>query len=92
MQAILKSKNIRSGNETVDSCTYPSGSPRRGFLYEGGNRMNQSLPAEQAIRPDFSTTETVRRGLDELKTLEHELADTPVILVVPIGGDASEFE
>ena len=54
--------------------------------------MNQSLPAEQAIRPDFSTTETVRRGLDELKTLEHELADTPVILVVPIGGDASEFE
>ena len=54
--------------------------------------MSQSLPAEQAARPDFSTTETVRRRLEELKILEHELADTPVILVVPIGGDASEFE
>ena len=54
--------------------------------------MNQSLHAEQVVKPDFSTTETVRRRLEELKTLEHELADIPVILVVPIGGDASEFE
>ena len=54
--------------------------------------MKQSLSAEQATRPDFSTTETIRRLLEELKDLEHELADTPVILVVPIGGDASEFE
>ncbi len=54
--------------------------------------MNKALPTEQAARSDFSTTETVRRRLDELKILEHELADTPVILVVPIGGDASEFE
>lgn len=54
--------------------------------------MNKALPTEQATRSDFSTTETVRRRLDELKILEHELADTPVILVVPIGGDASEFE
>ena len=54
--------------------------------------MNQSLPNEQATRTDFSTTETVRRRLEEMKILEHELADTSVILVVPIGGDASEFE
>lgn len=54
--------------------------------------MNQFLPTEQAIQPDFSTTKTVRRRLEELNTLEHELADTTVILVVPIGGDASEFE
>ena len=54
--------------------------------------MNQFLPAEQAIQPDFSTTETVRHRLEELKALEPEFADTPVILVVPIGGDTSEFE
>lgn len=54
--------------------------------------MNQSLTTEQAIQPDFSTTATVCRRLEELKNLEHEFADTPVILVVPIGGDASEFE
>lgn len=54
--------------------------------------MKQSIPVEQAARSDFSTTETVRHRLQELKALEHELADTPVILVVPIGGDASEFE
>ena len=54
--------------------------------------MNQFLPAEQAIQPDFSTTETVRRRLEELNTLEHKLADTTVILVIPIGGDAGEFE
>lgn len=54
--------------------------------------MNQSLLAEQVTRTDFSTTETVRRRLEELKTFEHELTNNPVILVVPIGGDASEFE
>lgn len=62
------------------------------FFYERGNGMNQFLPAEQAIQPDFSTTETVRHRLEELKALEPEFADTPVILVVPIGGDTSEFE
>lgn len=62
------------------------------FSSEGGNLMNQSLPAEQVTRLDISTTETVRRRIEELKTFEPELADTPVILVVPIGGDASEFE
>ena len=54
--------------------------------------MKQSFPADRAVQPDFSTSETIHRRLDELKTLEHELADIPVILVVPIGGDASEFE
>ena len=44
------------------------------------------------LKEDISTTETVRHRLEELKALEPEFADTPVILVVPIGGDASEFE
>ena len=54
--------------------------------------MKQSLFTEQATQPDFSTTETIRHRLEELKALDYELADTPVILVVPIGGDISEFE
>ena len=34
---------------------------------------------------DISTTETIREAIEAL-------ADEPVIISVPIGGDASEFE
>ena len=34
---------------------------------------------------DFSTTATIREAIEAL-------ADEPVIISVPIGGDASEFE
>lgn len=37
------------------------------------------------LQVDISTTETIREDIEAL-------ADEPVIISVPIGGDASEFE
>ena len=47
-----------------------------------------SQPKSTAVstpQVDISTTETIREAIEAL-------ADEPVIISVPIGGDASEFE
>lgn len=45
----------------------------------------QKLTAVPTLPVDFSTTATIREAIEAL-------ADEPVIISVPIGGDASEFE
>ena len=49
-------------------------------------RMSEQKPTAVSTPPvDFSTTATIRDAIEA-----H--ADEPVIISVPIGGDASEFE
>jgi len=45
----------------------------------------QIIPAVSTPPVDFSTTATIRESIEA-----H--AEEPVIIVVPIGGDAGEFE
>lgn len=47
--------------------------------------MTKNKKAENGSPVDFSTTATIREAIEA-----H--ADEPVIISVPIGGDASEFE
>ena len=47
--------------------------------------LEQKPTAVSTMPVDFSTTETIRTAIETF-------ADEPVIISVPIGGDANEFE
>lgn len=54
-------------------------------MKEDTKMSEQNQAAVSTPQVDISTTETIRKAIEAL-------ADEPVIISVPIGGDASEFE